>query len=211
MILNILSFMSRKVKILLGIFIPIIVIGAGFGITFLTLKWPAVLTKAPPVIGFPLVDSNVIDGIWGFGDHNGEFHGGIDFIINTSVDIIAVCKLRVIMVSTFQNDANGRWQTNVNLQYNWKYEFEYLFESLAQNETYANQQRDAILVKFGQILEPGEIIGKLFFHESQALLHFGVKESKTDICAYQFFNPSAKTTFLDLWNICGYGDSSWYT
>ena len=203
--------MSRKVKILLGIFIPIIIISAGLGVTYLTINWPATLSKEPPITVFPVANTGVIGGIWGFGDHGGEFHCGLDFIINASVDIIAVCKMRVTMITKFQNEFNGCWQTNVHLRYNWKYSFEYLFESMAQNETYADIQREAILVKFGQILEAGETIGKLLNLGPEALLHFGVKENKNDVCGYQFFNPTAKSTFLALWNVCGYGDSSWYT
>jgi hypothetical protein len=202
--------MSRKVKILLGIFIPIVVIGAGLGITLLTINWPVYWHKEPPVIELPFANSNAISHIWGYGDHNGEFHGGIDFIINTSLDIIAWCKLRVKGINTFQNEYNGFWQTNVYFQFSWKYEFEALFESTALNETYAAIQREAIQVKFGQVIEPGETIGTLLFFGVNSVIHFGAKESGNDVCAYQFFSSSAKATFLDLWNCCGYGDSSWY-
>ena len=202
--------MSRKVKIFLGIFIPLIVIGAAFGTIFLTVNWPVVWSKESPIIDFPLANSGIVECIWGYGDHEGEFHNGIDFICNTSVEIIAWCKLRVKMISTFKNEGNGFWQTNVKFQYNWKYEFEALFEPLAQNETFANIQRDAIPLRFGQIIEPGETIGTLLFFSNITLLHFGAKESGNDVCAFQFFNPTAKATFLDLWGAYGYGDSSWY-
>lgn len=168
------------------------------------------MNSEPPVIDFPLADSTVIGSIWGYGDHNGEFHNGIDFICNTSVEVIAWCKLRVKMITTFKNEGNGFWQTNVRFQYNWKYEFEALFEPLTQNETCGNIQREAIPLKFGQIIEPGETIGTLLIFENSTLLHFGAKESGTDVCAFQFFTSSAKTTFLDLWDKYGYGDSSWY-
>ena len=111
--------MSRKVKILLGIFLPIIIISAGFGIIFLTANWPAVWNSDSPIIDFPLANSNAVGGIWGFGDHDGEFHGGIDFICNESVNIIACCKLRIKMVDTFLNDVNGFWQTSIRLQYSF--------------------------------------------------------------------------------------------
>lgn len=57
--------MSRKVKILLGIFIPIIVIGAGVGGLFLTMYWPAVWSSAPPVLDIPIENTDVVDIIWG--------------------------------------------------------------------------------------------------------------------------------------------------
>ena len=202
--------MSRKVKILLGIFIPIIIIGAGLGITLLTINWPVVWNSEPPVIEFPFANSNTIGGIWGYGEHGGEFHGGIDFIINTSAEIIAWCKLRVKGITIHHNEYNGFWQTNVYFQFSWKYEFEALFESTAENETFANLQREAISVKFGQVIEPGETIGTLLFFGVDSTIHFGVKESGNDVCAFQYFTPTAKATFLALWNNIGYGDGSWY-
>ena len=202
---------SRRKKILLGIFIPTMVICVGFGITFLTIYWPIVWNQEPPVIGFPLSDSDDVVRIWGFGNHDGEWHGGIDFICNSSVEIVAWCKLRVNHVVMFQNEVNGFWQTNVYFQYSWKYKFEALFESLTENETEAKIQREAIPVKFGQIFEPGETIGTLINFGMETVLHFGVKEYVEDVCAYQYFTSSAKTTFLDLWNANGYGDGSWYT
>jgi hypothetical protein len=203
--------MSRKTKkILLGIFIPILVLSTGIGITFLTINWPVVWSSDPPLIDLPL-DSTNVEMIWGYGNHSGEFHNGIDFICNSSVDIIAWCKLRVTYITTFKNEGNGFWQTNVKFQYNWKTEFEAIFEPMTDNETQSTLQRDAIPLKFGQYIEPGEKIGTLLKFGNITLLHFGAKESGSDVCAYKFFNPSAKATFHNLWDMFGYGDPSWYT
>ena len=43
------------------------------------------------------------------------------------------------------------------------------------------------------------------------LLHFGAKEDGNTVCAFQFFDQEARIIFLDLWNNCGYGESSWYS
>ena len=99
----------------------------------------------------------------------------------------------------------------MNFQYNWKYDFDVAFESWALNETYANLQRDVIPLKFGQIIERGEVLGQLLYHGSGTHIHFGMKESGKDVCAYQFYCPAAKATFLDLWDQYGYGDDSYYT
>ncbi|MHA1367699.1 MAG: hypothetical protein ACTSP5_14990 [Candidatus Heimdallarchaeota archaeon] len=57
--------MSRKVKILLGIFIPVIVIGAGVGGLFLAVNWPAVWSSAPPVMAIPIENTDVVDNrLW---------------------------------------------------------------------------------------------------------------------------------------------------
>ncbi|MHA1125211.1 MAG: hypothetical protein ACTSO7_04380 [Candidatus Heimdallarchaeota archaeon] len=203
--------MSRKVKILLGIFIPIIVIGAAVGVYALVIFWPAVWTNAPPVLEIPIENTDVVDIIWGYGDHGGDFHNGIDYGCNASVNVIAWCKLRVKSIRTWFNDAGGHWQTNVGFQYNWKYSFEVCFESWALNETYANIQRAAIPLKFGQIIEQGEVLGQLLYHGSGTHIHFGMKESGKDVCAYQFYSTAAKAEFQYLWALYGYGDSSYYT
>ena len=202
--------MSRKVKILLGIFIPIIVIGAGVGGLFLTVNWPAVWSSTPPVMAIPIENTDVVDIIWGYGDHSGDFHNGIDYGCNTSVNVIAWCKLLVKGIRTWFNEKGGHWQTSVNFQYNWKYTFDVAFESWALNETYANLQRDVIPLKFGQIIEQGEVLGQLLYHGSGTHIHFGMKESGNNVCAYEFYSIAAKATFQDLWSRCGFGDSSWY-
>jgi murein DD-endopeptidase MepM/ murein hydrolase activator NlpD len=202
--------MKKKRKILLSVFISITIIAAGFGGFALYKFWPATWSKNPPVIILPIQNFNVIDCIWGYGDHNGSFHNGIDFGCNASVDVYAWCKLRVVEISTWFNADGGHWQTNILFRNNWQYSFDVAFESWALNESYANLQRNQIIVKINQIIEQGTKIGTLLFHGSGTHIHFGMKKGTRDICAYSFFSNSSKVQFHNLWDRCGFGDDSWY-
>ena len=195
--------MSRKVKILLGVLIPIVVIAGGLGGFALWNYWPAVWSSAPPEMAFSIEDPDVIHILGGFRE---ETHNGIDYGCNTSVNVLAWCKLRVTGIRTWFNERGGHWQTNVHLQYNWKYNFEICFEPWALNETYGNIQADAIAVKVGQIINQGEIIGLLLYQGSGTHIHFGMKENGNSICPYQFLNTEAKELFDTLWAIYGDGD-----
>ncbi|NHJ87350.1 MAG: M23 family metallopeptidase [Asgard group archaeon] len=198
--------MQRKWKIILGITIPILVIGGGIGGYTLWSFWPANWSGDPPVIAFPVADPDVIHILGGYGTTpEGWFHNGIDFGCNASVNILAWCDLRVVNVHTWFNDKGGHWQTNLELRYNSKYSFSVPFESWALNETYANLQRDAINVTVGQIVHQGEILGKLLYHGDGCHIHFGMRENGEDVCPYLFFSDDCKVLFDALWIHYGIG------
>ena len=72
-------------------------------------------------------------------------------------------------------------------------------------------QRDAIIVEVGDIVERGEVLGKLFCHGPGAHIDFGLLDQGEDACTYQYFSEAAKTIFDSLWDLYGYGDDFWYT
>ncbi|NHJ87417.1 MAG: M23 family metallopeptidase [Asgard group archaeon] len=205
--------MKKSIKILLGIIIPIIIIGAGFGGLFLFkhIKESRIASLDPPIIEFPVENIDVINIVWGYGYHDDFFHSGIDFCVNTSVNIIASCNVTVLKIESFYNELGGTWQTNVFLEYNEKYIFNIAFESTAKNETYSNLQREAISVTVGQKITTGEILGTLLYHGSGCHIDFGLHELDERICAYQYFSQDAKNIFDELWDKYGFGDESWYT
>ena len=98
----------------------------------------------------------------------------------------------------------------VKMEYNERFVIEISFESWAQNETYANYQRDAINVTEGQMIQEGDIIGMLLYHGEGTHIDFSMRDQDEVICPYQYFSNEAKTIFDALWDKCGYGDDSWY-
>jgi len=205
--------MKKSSKILLGVFIPLIIIGAGFGGIKLyeVIRDRRYANLDPPSIDFPVENSEIIHIIWGYGDQGGDFHNGIDFGCNTSVNIVAWCDMVVTRVETWFNDKGGHWQTNVNLEYNKRFTFECAFEPWALNETYANLQRDAINVEVGQTVLRGEVLGMLLYQGSGTHIHFGMHDLGESVCAYHYYTNEAKAIFDPLWDKYGYGDDSWYT
>ena len=202
--------MKKRSKILLGIFIPIIILSSVVGGLYLNqiITKNRILKLDPPLIDFPVANTSVIDVIWGYGYHNDIFHGGIDFVVNDSTDIIASCMLEIAKIEMWLN--GDLWQTTLSMKYNDRFYFLIQFESAAQNETYGIFQRDAIIVEEGDLIERGEILGELLCHGPGAHIDFGLKDQDEDSCTYQYFSETAKTTFDLLWSLYGYGDDSWY-
>ncbi|MBN1328318.1 MAG: M23 family metallopeptidase [Candidatus Heimdallarchaeota archaeon] len=205
--------MKKGIKILLGVFIPLMIIGAGIGVVKISelIKNRHTATLEPPSIDFPVENIDIIHIIWGYGNQSGDFHNGIDFGCNTSVNIIAWCDMTVVDVTTFYNEDGGHWQTNVFLEYNKRFYFDCAFEPWALNETYVNYQRDAINVNIGDTIQRGEVLGMLLYQGSGTHIHFGMYDQGEAVCAYQYFTEEAKLTFNTLWDKYGWGDDSWYT
>lgn len=207
---------SRKKKIFLGIFISVLIIGLGISGIFLyrIIRQHQLANLPTPVLDFPVANTDVIDIIWGYGDHEGNFHNGIDFGNNDTMTIIAWCELEVGDIQVWYNEIGGHWQVNLNLIFNARVRFGVNFESWALNETYANIQLDSLNINEGDIIQRGEVIGDLLVHGSGSHIHFGMYdeslEEEKSVCPYQYFSEAAKVTFHSIWDVNGYGDDFWY-
>ena len=201
--------MSRKKRILLIVTITISIIIVGFGGFLLFMQWPAVWSKEPPVLDFPVANPDAIHIIGGYGMTPwGSFHNGIDFGCNISVNILAPCELRVKDIDTWMYATDpDRWQTVVQFQYNWQYSLSIAFESWANNTTFGDIQRNAIVVKVGQIIPRGTNLGELLYHGDGCHIHFMIKKAGQVLCPYPLFSPSAKVLFDSLWVKYGIGDN----
>jgi len=197
---------KRKNGLILGVSIFVIVAGIG---GFMLWKFiPAHWSTDRMQIIFPIADIQYIDKIQGWGATPwNDFHNGIDFGSNQSVELIAWCDIRISGLKTWFNDGGGHWQTNIAGNYNWKYRFDVAIESWALNETYANLQRAALTIKVGQIVEQGESLGMLLYHGSGTHIHFGLKENGKDVCPYQFMTPYAQSLTDQIWTMFGPGGS----
>ena len=201
--------MGKKRKIGLIILLSITVIGLGFGGFVLWKMAPAHWTADPIQIAFPISDTQYIDALQGFGEMPwGDFHNGIDFGVNHSVELIAPCDLRITGLKTWYNEGGGHWQTNIGGSYNWKYRFDIAVESWALNETYGNLQRDALTIKVGQIVKQGDSLGHLLSFGCCAHIHFGMKESGTNVCPYQFMTPYAQSLTDSFYAMYGYSNNT---
>lgn len=199
--------MKRRGKIILGVFLTLFIISGGFGGFVLWKVWPADFSREPPVLDFPVEDSNVIHILGGYGYVPwGGWHNGIDFGCNTSVNILAPCNLRVVGIKTWLYATDpDRWQTSVQFTINWAYTLEICFESWALNETFGDIQKDAIVVEVNHYVSRGEVLGELLYHGDGTHIHFGVKYKGNDVCPYNYFSNEAKILFDSLFAIYGVG------
>ncbi|HUT79627.1 MAG TPA: M23 family metallopeptidase [Candidatus Bathyarchaeia archaeon] len=193
--------MLRKSKIILGISLTIIIIGAGIGSVLLWWYWPGNSSQEAPVFDFPVENIDVIHILGGYGNTSwGSFHYGIDFGCNASVNILAACDLRVTAIQTWMYTTDpDRWQTSVLLEINQAYGLNIAFESWALNETYANLQRDAIVVELDQIVLRGQVLGQLLYHGEGTHIDFMLIKQGSPVCPYPYFSDSAKNLFDSLW------------
>ena len=84
--------MKRKTRIILLVLIPIILVISGIGGYSLWNFWPATWSSEPPVLDFPVENTDVIHIIGGYGNTGlGFFHNGVDFGCNDSENILAPC------------------------------------------------------------------------------------------------------------------------
>ena len=197
--------MKRKTRIILLVLIAITLVGSGIGGFALWNFWPATWSSEPPVLDFPVENTDVIHIMAGYGNIGlGFFHNGIDFGCNDSVNIIAPCDLRVIGIKTWLYATDpDRWQTSVRMRTNIGYLLEIAFESWALNESFGDLQRNALNIKVGQKVDQGEVLGQLLYHGDGTHIHFMIKVNGEDACPYQFFSASAKGIFDPLWILYG--------
>jgi murein DD-endopeptidase MepM/ murein hydrolase activator NlpD len=198
--------MKRKQKIMLIAGITIFTIIIGFGSVALFFLAPAHWNSDEVEILLPVAEDDLqyvyhING-WGI-KLDSSFHNGIDFDVNTSVEIIAWCDLRITGIGTHYNDVNGCWQTNVLCAFNWKYRFDVAFENWGTNETAAQMQKDALNVKVGQKISQGESFGTLLAFIDVTHLHFGLEEKGESVCPFNFMTASAQSTFTTLYSLYG--------
>ncbi len=187
----------KKKTILAVILIGIICI---FGIVIIKLvffRYPNTLPMGEdPVLLLPLYDFTNNSYIYGYGQVRPDyFHDGIDFGVNAPNVIVAPHNAYVDSVELMYNDGAGNWQTNVRLWLNWQWELELAFESMANNETYGQMQRDSIPFTSGQYIEANQSLGTLLVHEPGATLHISVKSGDTKLCPYTYFSPAAQAAF----------------
>ena len=201
--------MDRKRKIVLGIIISITIVLGGFG-GYLALNHylrnqNQDYDDTPPILLFPVDDINTLELLYGFNMTDPENgHNGIDFIINTTVNIIASCNMTVNDKSMMYIDNGGFWQAGISCDVNDAYEIFYAFENFATNETAGQEQLDAITVEIGQEIIAGDIIGQLLYLSSGTHIHYMLHNNGQAVCPYEYFSPSVKNTFDILWTEIGY-------
>ena len=198
--------MNRKQKTWLIACISILVILGGFGGYFFYRYIPAHWNMDDVQISLPFEQDSqqYIYHLQGWGQMTwGDSHNGIDFDFNESVEIIAWCDLRITSIETRLNEDNGCWQTTLLCAYNWKYRFDLGFETWASTETIGLQQEAAFQVKPGQTIAQGDSIGMLLRPTNVTHLHFGIEESRKDVCPYGFLTQDAQSEFDALWALWG--------
>ena len=121
-----------------------------------------------------------------------EFHNGLDFCFNSSVEILSPCDGYIIGIELKYNEDGGHWQTNLNIMMNLLWSAEIVFESIVKTETLGKKQFDSIKVKWGQRVSAGDLLGILLFEGEIPHIHFSLNYGNNRVCPYQYFTDSAQ-------------------
>ncbi len=177
-------------------------------------------TTQPILTVPPYVDQSQIAGLfWPYCD-SGECpsplqtHDGLDFTPNGDlVPFQAAAPCQVTDVADFLNGGNGFYQVNVMMSCsaNQRHGLIYAFEPMTASVADRDLQLANIDVQIGQVVAPGDVIGRLVQGQSYAHLHFGIWENWQQTCPEPFLSTPLRTELRDLiqsepghedWEIC---------
>lgn len=173
---------------------------------------------------FPFEDPSAIERIAGFGIPNWsgtEPHNGIDLILYeylTSAALMSPAQGTMRKIDVRENpysNPEGQLIISIEIYVNKEYSVFLVIEPGTVDDDLRSDQMDALLVKEGQIIERGEVIGNLLVGElGYPHLHLMMNEGDKCVCAYFYSSSTAKQIFdeiianresntLNNGNICG--------
>ena len=173
---------------------------------------------------FPFEGSSAIERLAGFGIPNWsdtEPHNGIDLILYehlTSAALMSPAQGTMRKIDVRENpysNPEGQLILSIEIYVNKEYSVFLVIEPGTVDDILRSDQMDALLVKEGQIIERGEVIGNLLVGElGYPHLHLMMNEGDKCVCAYLYSSPTAKQIFdeiianresntLNNGNICG--------
>jgi murein DD-endopeptidase MepM/ murein hydrolase activator NlpD len=168
----------------------------------------------------PYADQSQMAGLWWpFCDSGScpwspptQTHDGIDFTPNQDLAVFqAVAPGVVTYVDPYFNTGNGFWQVNVTVEYAHDniHGLNYAFEPISASEADRDAQLANIDVVVGQVVAPGDVIGRLVQAHPNAHLHFGLFRNWNQVCPETVMSDEVRNELTDLiqrdnpgWNIC---------
>ena len=168
----------------------------------------------------PYVNISQIAGLWWPYCDSGscpwepptQTHDGLDFTPNEDlVPFQASAPGQVYDVDAFQNPGNGLYQVNVMVSCSAddRHGLIYAFEPMTADMADRDLQLANIDVQVGQVVAPGDVIGRLVQGAEYAHVHFGIWENWQQTCPERFLSYPVKTELRDLiqrdnptWEIC---------
>ena len=181
-------------------------------------RWSS--TTQPILTLPPYVDQSQIAGLlWPYCDSGDcppplQTHDGLDFTPNEDlVPFQASAPCQVTDVADFLNSGNGFYQVNVMMSCsaNQRHGLIYAFEPMTDSTDDRDEQLANIDVQIGQIVAPGDVIGRLVQGQAYAHVHFGIWENWQQTCPEPFLSTPVRTELRDLiqsepghedWEIC---------
>lgn len=158
-----------------------------------------------PVFELPITNINDVTGIQVFHDPgSSELHTGFDFKLPNPTQIFAPISGTVSDVHKFQM-SNGYWVVDVVIQINLKFSTFIAFEPWTQSEAVIDQQMSKIVVKKGDIVKQGQLLGILdpVLNSEFPHIHWQVQTDHTPLSPYDYCSANAKAQIDILCNKFG--------
>lgn len=172
-------------------------------------------TPGDPVMNVPFASASDVASVnegfsssasapWGFA------HLGVDFTPSSDLrPFVAAASGTVMRVSLNQNSSTANWQVNVEVAFNATYGLDYIFEPFSTSAAVGQTQLSNVVVRVGQSVATGDLMGRLVYGTSGAHLHFDLRKNGAFICPEPYFSASAAAAILAVmhksqptWSMC---------
>ncbi|NHJ84443.1 MAG: M23 family metallopeptidase [Asgard group archaeon] len=194
--------MKRSVKIIL-ISSLVVIILSGMIIPLLPYMLNFQPAYGTPGLEFPIVEPLNVTSLsayntpdWG---EPGIFHNGIDLVILGPTQIISpsygVVSRIWYNINPYSEGEVAMIHIQITINYRWNLKL--VFEPWANSTEIREQQLEAIIVKVGTEVKPGDLIGTLLFNYNYPHLHYMVMHGD-DVCPYDYSTSTAKAIFDEI-------------
>ncbi len=116
-------------------------------------------------------------------------------MISDDVTIVSPIRGTVVGLSENINPYAGNVLFDIAISVNWGWEVKLVLEPGFQDSVNNSLQSNSIAAEVGQRVEPGDALATLLHSESYPHLHYMLFSFGSDVCAYNYSTPEAKSTF----------------
>ncbi len=147
-----------------------------------------------PVLELPIANIDDVTGIQTFHDPSStDFHTGFDFELPNPTEIYAPIRGEISDIIKIKM-SNELWIIDVFIEYNSKWSTFIAFEPYTYDESVIDDQLSQIVVKEGDFVEKGQLLGTLDSVPNSEFphIHWQVQEDGEPVRPYDYCSESAK-------------------
>ncbi len=155
-----------------------------------------------PQLAFPIQEPDSIERLaayhtpdWG---EPGVYHNGIDLVISENVTVVSPCAGTVSNLDEHVNPYAGNILFSIMITIDHVWAVKLVLEPGFKDSANNSAQTEAIVVSAGDTVATGDKVATLLYSENYAHLHYMLLYRGTDVSAYDFSSPAAKSTFEEI-------------
>ena len=210
-----------------GILVTIIIIvllGAGFGVTYLYFSWDKITFDSEG--RYDSSNLNYMDVIYenrsdiyafneGYSESDacpwGFEHNGIDYFLLNDTKVLAAAPGQVQRIEwrDYGEGVENRYHISMSIRFNNSVEVNYNFEPWTQNGEDKDKQLRMFKVQEGDWVELGQEIARFLYVVESAHIHFDVVENNERSCPRKYFSQEGYDELIAMiksfnpgWELC---------